>query len=158
MINSRYTPPTREVKRFLHESYIAQGRRGMYSHSACFCAYAVLFCMLLASCHAEPLEIIIGGKVHRPERVNQCTCPHGPQCQGLPSGTHAMPYHSALWTESLSDTNPSEHPLYQNSLLYQNTLLHQNTKSSSCSSASSSCSFNAFCSSASGLYSLSVVP
>ena len=67
MINSRYTTPTREVKRFLHESYIAQGRRGMYSHSACFCAYAVLFCMQLASCHAEPLKIIIGERYIDPK-------------------------------------------------------------------------------------------
>ena len=62
MINSRYTTPTREVKRFLHKSYIAQGRRGMYSHSACFCAYAVLFCMQLASCHAEPLKMAEKGR------------------------------------------------------------------------------------------------
>ena len=62
MINSRYTPPTREAKRVLHNSYIAQGRKGMYSHSACFCAYAVLFCMQLASCHAEPLEMAEKGR------------------------------------------------------------------------------------------------
>ena len=61
MINSHYTPP-REVKRVLHESDIAQGRKGMYSHSACFCAYAVLFCMQLASCHAEPLKMAEKGR------------------------------------------------------------------------------------------------
>ena len=61
-MNSRYTPPTREVKRVLHKSYIAQGRKGMYSHSACLCAYAVLFCMQLASCHAEPLKMAEKGR------------------------------------------------------------------------------------------------
>ena len=34
----------------------------MYSHSACLCAYAVLFCMQLASCHAEPLEMAEKGR------------------------------------------------------------------------------------------------
>ena len=62
MINSRYTTPTREVKRFLHESYIAQGRKGMYSHSACLCAFAVFAGTLLVSCQAEPLEMAEKGR------------------------------------------------------------------------------------------------
>ena len=61
MINSHYTPP-REVKRGLHESDIAQGRKGMYSHSACLCAFAVFVGLLLASCHAEPLEMAEKGR------------------------------------------------------------------------------------------------
>ena len=61
MINSHYTPP-REVKRVLHESDIAQGRKGMYSHSACLCAFAVFVGLLLASCHAEPLEMAEKGR------------------------------------------------------------------------------------------------
>ena len=61
MINSHYTPP-REVKRILHKSYIAQGRKGMYSHSACLCAFAVFVGLLLASCHAEPLEMAEKGR------------------------------------------------------------------------------------------------
>ena len=61
MINSHYTPP-HEVKRVLHKSYIAQGRKGMYSHSACLCAFAVFFCLLLVSCHAEPLEMAEKGR------------------------------------------------------------------------------------------------
>ena len=62
MINSRYTPLTREVKRVLHKSYIAKGRKGMYSHSACLCAFAVFVGLLLASCHAEPLEMAEKGR------------------------------------------------------------------------------------------------
>ena len=34
----------------------------MYSHSACLCAYAVLFCMQLASCHAESLKMAEKGR------------------------------------------------------------------------------------------------
>ena len=62
MINNRYTPPTREVKRILHESDIAQRRKGMYSNSACLCAFAVFVGLLLASCHAEPLEMAEKGR------------------------------------------------------------------------------------------------
>ena len=62
MTNSRYPPPTREVKRILHKSDIAQGRKGMYSHSACLCAFAVFVGLLLASCHAEPLEMAEKGR------------------------------------------------------------------------------------------------
>ena len=61
MINSHYTPP-REVKRILHKSDIAQGRKGMYSHSACLCAFAVFAGTLLVSCHAEPLEMAEKGR------------------------------------------------------------------------------------------------
>ena len=62
MMNSRYTPPPREVKRVLHKSHIAQGRKGMYSHSACLCAFAVFVGLLLASCHAEPLKMAEKGR------------------------------------------------------------------------------------------------
>ena len=61
MINSHYTPH-REVKRILHKSDIAQGRKGMYSNSACLCAFAVFVGLLLSSCHAEPLEMAEKGR------------------------------------------------------------------------------------------------
>ena len=61
MINSYYTPP-REVKRILHKSDIAQGRKGMYSNSACLCAFAVFAGTLLVCCHAEPLEMAEKGR------------------------------------------------------------------------------------------------
>ena len=34
----------------------------MYSHSACLCAFAVFVGLLLASCHAEPLEMAEKGR------------------------------------------------------------------------------------------------
>ena len=82
MINSRYTTPTREVKRVLHESYIAQGRKGMYSHSACLCAFAVFVGLLLASCHAEPLKMAEKGREAADYVMNGEKTDDASTCQG----------------------------------------------------------------------------